>query len=428
MVCLGNSWIVWWLGGGSVRIHKQKYSCKFFLLLICLMKECNICKLPLKEIDNGYVCSNGHIVTKIQEADDEEGWTGTSRVEKKKVQRQRIGEILPTLEPREVFALVGLRYLQSLLKEFGITKPAFVKYRSFYYALTLFIDKLPDIGLGNGYKKIAELFTFLVKRDLEEKKGRLYILSDFTRKFEKENCAARYFYARRDYFRSHYLRAMVDVPLIRYFNITSITKNLQGTFPDKKEYCKGMYGVLNENGLEKICAILGLTKTKRIVNGFNSFIEAIDIIRFTDFYKKFIFSEVYIGAYLLIYAIVCCSLKEIDNQWVIVEKISDVGEGSVVQEFFCKEINMCSLKQFNYYLNAMEMNNGDSPCVFNPLEFPSPKITMEKSLGMEREMIARVSHQIEQSIGADRDSVINLAMRITSECVKIGNRLVLHKK
>ncbi|OAG32487.1 hypothetical protein NEIG_02322 [Nematocida sp. ERTm5] len=336
------------------------------------MSLCNVCNLPTKEIDNGYVCPNGHVTTKLKEVDDETDWK-SSLPEGKRRKYPQLKEIIHTLNTKDLCALIGVKYLHSLLKEYDIPYSAFSRYKELYYSFSIAIESLPEIKLCSGYRRIAEVFVFLVKRDLEEKKNNLYTLTDFTRKLDTCRCTQKYFLAVRRHIQMRYLRTVSKSKQITYkISSPDITNLLRLTFPNKKEYTYGIIGRLTEKALNKLCIQLGITVTPCLKEGYIGFKDTLDLLQFPVRYKQLCLSEVYIIGYLYLYFLARCSLTDINGYIHVVETPRDLSGGRVIQEFFSREHNISSLKQFNMIMNVIEQYNGNQAPLLNPMEYPSP--------------------------------------------------------
>lgn len=389
------------------------------------MEHCNVCKLPVSEIDNGYVCPNGHITQKIEEVKDLSNCKGPSAlVTKRKSTKYKLRDIIPTLTPREVCALLGMKYLHALLIEFEIPASAFQRYKELYYSFTHTIEKTPEIKIGPEYRKIGEVFIFLVKRDLEEKKGKLFTIHDFMRKLEATDCLRVYYLRYRSQIKAQYMRHVMSQNIAYRLSCIQITKLLQRTFPNRKEYFSGVFGLMNEHGLGVMCSQLGITKTRSLLDGFNSFKETLIHIRFYEKYRYFLFSELLIGVYLYMYFMQMCSIVPVKGHFFVVENAKDVGEGNVVQDYFCREYNIASFKQINIYMNALEESNGWHAPVFNPVEFPAPSFGSEGDRAPMKKVVSeKIFRQIGQSIGGSITVVAELTKRIVSTYKRLVYRL-----
>ncbi|KAI5189429.1 hypothetical protein NEMIN01_0492 [Nematocida minor] len=389
------------------------------------MLNCSVCKLPSTKMDNGYVCPNGHMTTRLKEMEERKDWQpGSQSTIKRKRPKQTIRDLISTISSRELCTLIALRYLHSLLREYEIPKSAFLRYKSLYYSFATYIEKLPNERLGPEYRTITEVFVFLVKRDLEEKKDRLYTLLDFKRKHNGKNLRTNKFTVRKEYFKTAYLRTLVFESASNKMSINSIKNLLQCTFPNCNEYFSGVFGLMSENALSKMCAQLGLTMTKRMAAGFALFKENLVHIRFHETYNKFLFSELLIGAYLIMYSMQMCDLTPVHGRLVFVERAHDLGEGNVAQDFFCREIYMSNLKQLNYYLEIIEKYDGNKAPVFNPIEFPAPTFGVGKAdAKTRRQALHTIGLHIANTIGEKITNIFDVTKSILAIHKKLLDRL-----
>ncbi|KAH9387303.1 uncharacterized protein NEMAJ01_2199 [Nematocida major] len=370
------------------------------------MLQCNVCRLAAREVDGGFVCANGHIMKKVEEVEDITGRKGPSGLVTKKKRRYRLRDDISTLTPRDLCALLGLRYLAGLLAEFSIPKLAFHRYKEMYYSFTHGVSSASERNLAMQYKEIADVFTFLVKRDLEEKGGNLFTVYDFLRKFDGKDCMFSHFLMHRMRLRKAY---MINIPLSNHphkITTQSIVNLLQKTFPNRPEYFSSVFGVFNDAALQKMCTLLGVTKTKSVTEGFLRFKEALVQIRFCETSKNLIFSESLLGAYLYLYFAEGCIICSVGGHLVILEKSTVFRkERTTRQDFFCRESNIANLKQMNLQVTAAQDTDGWSAPVLDPAEFPAPEFEESAESSCTDWISAKVMKNIAVAAGGSADSI-----------------------
>ncbi|KAI5165590.1 hypothetical protein NEAUS04_2497 [Nematocida ausubeli] len=375
------------------------------------MVECNVCKLPTKEIDNGYVCNNGHITRHLKEVDEEVDWSQKIKAVKRK-ERFKLDEVIQLFTARELCAYLGVKYLHDLLKEYEIPSSVFSRYKELYYAFTTVISSKPEFMLNTEYRRITEIFIFLVKRETEEKKGKLYTILDFIRKLDSSDCLFKYYTRARTAVRIKYLRV---VPKYSISKITGegVIRLLQDAFPDKKEYQIGVMGLLTENALKKICLQLGITPTQELTTGYQHFLGTLELIQFVQNRKKFYFSESIIASYIYMYYEARCELSCVKGYVHVLEVPQDLGGKKIMQDFFSRENNISTFKQLNVYMNILEHYNGSREPVFNPVEFPAPEYGRGAiSNEVQHKATLRIFDQISSVIGHSSSYMIELQVKL----------------
>lgn len=326
------------------------------------MSICTICRQPSRRIKNMMICSNGHTVHVVEEANEErtfflrvQATRRKTRVKKDKAKKPK--RELATMEEARVVQCIT--YLSRCAPVFGISVGKFEEYLPLVYGMVEMMN-LPYYLTRINATKTALLILYLIKRDLAEEKHEAYLIADFRRQLffdkqlpkilprmtKKKGLGLRE--KETDY------KAFWSTPL----TLNSILPMLRRLCPGRKALYPGIYGHLNDNMLDAFCCMLALTKTARMKESFERFKEGIVQIQFVERYG-FVFAEQLVGAFIYLYFINLCRFNlKVKDSIKVCEQAETGNSSSIEQHFYSREATFFSFKRACEYLSAMEKSRG----------------------------------------------------------------------
>ncbi|KAI5181186.1 hypothetical protein NEOKW01_1405 [Nematocida sp. AWRm80] len=333
---------------------------------------CTQCGLPHKKIDGLYVCPNGHTIRIIELVADYDLKIAGMGETKKKVKwpSNYKEELVNTFSEHELAMYLSLNLFYMFLKELKIPFSFAERYIPAIYKIFTQESDVTPTDLIEYYKKMVILICFMIKRELEQKKGSLYTLYDLQRYLTNSGFYTNYYKDVDKILKKHRSELTVTTSPSD-LSLTAVVQMLRDLFPDEERFKYGVIGIVNQNGLQKLCDLFGLTITPKMQNSFKLFLEYLVLFQLQT-QKKVYFSEEVLGAFLLFYMITSCDPMVILGAVRIVETVNlNSTQSKVIQDFFSREHAFSSFESLNKYLVIIEKTKGSEQPFLNPLEFPA---------------------------------------------------------
>jgi len=308
------------------------------------MGLCNVCGSALRmTARNLFVCKHGHATHVVQEVADYGEFIARRSVKRRK---DKVKEnILANLGFAEAWSLVYMEYFYHLVTLYSIPHAECKRYLPFlYYSL----EKLKRQKEHKKYRynTIFIILVYLIKRDLEEKKGTLYLISDFRRTMNFTLGAKTKF---KTVLRAlkRKIPSLISMNSVMFnFRLHRVKEIILRLVPRKNAARRKIMGQLELFSLDCVCEKLNLVRTSGMYRGFISFKETLKYVEI-ETYPGFLFAEDLIGAFLLMYLLTMCSTAKIDGKIKIVEKEKENTQQVVVQEFCSGETYFTSFDDIN---------------------------------------------------------------------------------